>query len=100
LASFYTVPTPVLLSSHTRIKNEREEPESGWIGKSGIGLGWDDKELRSMNHYIVCLFYDPSFIIALRRQVNDNPEFSFVGYLLQLVFFCYGYLDCVGRRAA
>jgi hypothetical protein len=56
-------------------------------GKRGIGLGWDDKELRSKNYYIVCLFYGPSFIIALRRQINDNPEFSFVvGYLLRLVF--------------
>jgi hypothetical protein len=85
-----TVPSKLLLSSHMRLSHGREEFESDRTGKRGFGLGWVDKELRSKNHYIVCLFYGPSFIIALRRQINDNPEFSFVvGYLLRLVLFVF-----------
>ena len=36
---------------------------------------WDDKG--ASEHKITALssFYGPSFIIALRRQINDNPYF-------------------------
>jgi hypothetical protein len=68
-----------------RNSNWHEESETKGTGQKGIGLGWDDKELRSKNHYIVCLFYGSSFIIALRRQINDNPEFSFIAD------YCFGW---------
>lgn len=52
-----------------------------FLAASLLGLGGGmafaemRRELGSRERRIVCLFYRPSFIIALGRQVNDNTDF-------------------------